>query len=350
VKRRDFLSVSTGLVAGRIGLSLVGGGLGDQFFKGPLRVESAFDIFDPWTSQVVAEIGGWSTAVNQQLMRIPLEKFESYLNNRENIDFAFVNSAMWEKNHMIANLFSWVPFGHSASQHQAWLAGDGQNLMDQYFAQFGLKAVTFGATGGISGFWVKDGHTDLASLQGGKIFGRPLVRHLFRRFGLAGVEVSEALSSFSNRDVGFKLASGVESAKRALHRGEIAVLDWMSPHRDLQYGIPQQDVNYVTFEPNVASRPSVFFLGVTTLKKWQKLQSHEAEINALAARTMASSGKLWQRFDEGAVAAIEATGSSIVNFDAQDVVRLKRHSKELIAYYATNDLERKVISSYIKAV
>lgn len=71
-----------------------------------------------WTIHGVAEIGGRSSPVNRHLMRIPLEKFESYLVELSGCDFAFVKAATWEEDHMMATLFPWISFGDSLGQHQ----------------------------------------------------------------------------------------------------------------------------------------------------------------------------------------------------------------------------------------
>jgi TRAP-type mannitol/chloroaromatic compound transport system substrate-binding protein len=282
-------------------------------------------------------------------MKVPLEKYESYINDQGNFDFAFVNAAMWEESHMLATLFSWVPFGHSLSQHQAWLAQGGQELMDQYFAQYGLKALTFGATGGISGLWTKNGVTDLASLKGGSIYARPLVQKMFLGFGLKFAAVDRTLASLRVGDEGFRMAAGLEGAKMALHRGELAVLDWMSPYRDLQYGIPTQDVGYVNFESNPTLKPSVFFLGVTTLKKWEEMgEQRTASVEALAREVAAKSADRWQRYDEGAVCSLNASGIPLRDFDRMDVLRLKQRSRDILESYAGNNLERNIFSSYVK--
>lgn len=348
MKRRDFLYIGSGMVAGRIAASAAGG-LGDQFFKGPLRIESAFDLFDPWANVTIKRIGGWSPSVNPQLMRVPIEKLESYINQQDRFDFAFINAAAWEEAHVMATLFSWVPFGHSLNQHQNWLAQDGQGLMDQYFAQFGLKALTFGATGGISGLWTRSAVSDLASLKGGSIYARPLVRKVFREHGLIGAEVNRTLAKIGLTSEGFRVASGLEEAKMALHRGALAVLDWMSPYRDLQYGIPTEDIGYVTFEPDATLKPSVFFLGVTTLKKWEAMGEQRAkEVEVLARKITSESANLWQRYDDDAVNSLKLGGISVHHFDEQDVLRLKQTALSLLESYATNSFEKKLFSSYVK--
>lgn len=118
-----------------------------------------------------------------------------------------------------AQFFASVPFGMNAQQMNAWLLeGGGQELWDEVYAPFNLKAFPGGNTGVQMGGWFNKEINTVADLQGLKM----------RIPGLGGKVITKAGASAIN------VAGG--EIYTNLERGVIDATEWIGPYHDYKMG------------------------------------------------------------------------------------------------------------------
>ena len=139
--------------------------------------------------------------------------------------------------------FTVVPFGMTATEHNAWLYhGGGQELWDEAGAQFGIKHLAAGNSGPQMGGWFKDPIKSLEDFKGLKMRIPGLGGEVLKKLGgtpvtLAGSEILPALQS-----------------------GTIDAAEWVGPWNDLAFGFYKLVKNYQFpgfHEPN-----AIFNIGI----------------------------------------------------------------------------------------
>jgi TRAP-type mannitol/chloroaromatic compound transport system substrate-binding protein len=124
--------------------------------------------------------------------------------------------------HRQTAFYTTVPFGFTASEMSAWLNyGGGQQLWDELYAPFGLKAFTGGNTGTQTLGWYRKELTSAASFKGLKI----------RMPGLGG-EVIKKLGATVVLLPGGEIFAALQS-------GAIDAAEWIGPYNDLAFGFHQ---------------------------------------------------------------------------------------------------------------
>ena len=128
----------------------------------------------------------------------------------------------WKGKHEAAQFFAAVPFGLNALENNGWLHyGGGQELWDELYAPFNLKAFPAGNTGVQMGGWFNKEINAVADFSGLKM----------RMPGL-GAEV------LSRLDVAVSNIPGGEIFQ-ALKTGVIDATEWVGPYNDLAFGFHQ---------------------------------------------------------------------------------------------------------------
>jgi TRAP-type mannitol/chloroaromatic compound transport system substrate-binding protein len=135
----------------------------------------------------------------------------------------------WEGKVPGASFFTSVPFGLTASGMTAWLtAGGGQELWDELYAPYGLKALPCGNTGIQAGGWFNKPIRTIDDFNGLKM----------RMPGLGGKVISKVGASAMNM-AGDELYT-------ALERGVIDATEWIGPYHDTLRGFPKIAKYYYT--------------------------------------------------------------------------------------------------------
>ena len=155
-----------------------------------------------------------------------------------------------------------VPFGLTARQQNAWLlAGGGLELVNELFADFGVRSFPGGSTGTQMGGWFRREIRGLEDLGGLKMRIPGLGGEVMSRLGVA-VQV---------------LAGG--EIYQALERGAIDATEWVGPYDDERLGFHQVAEFYYYpgwWEPG----PSLSFY--VNARAWERLPSAYREILASA--------------------------------------------------------------------
>ncbi|MBP2234593.1 TRAP-type mannitol/chloroaromatic compound transport system substrate-binding protein [Sinorhizobium kostiense] len=122
---------------------------------------------------------------------------------------------------------STIPFGMNARQQNAWLYhGGGNELYNEFLADYGVVGIPGGATGAQMGGWFRSEIKSLADLQGVKM----------RIAGIAG-QVMAKLGVVPQQLPGGDIYP-------ALERGTIDAAEWIGPYDDERLGFYQIAPNY----------------------------------------------------------------------------------------------------------
>lgn len=126
-------------------------------------------------------------------------------------------SYYWNKKHPATQFFTTVPFGLNSMETMGWLKfGGGQQLWDELYAGFGLKAFPAGNTSVQMGGWFNRRIDNVEDLRGLKM----------RIPGLGG-EVLTQLGVQTVNIAGNKIYDALKSK-------EIEAAEWVSPYNDLE--------------------------------------------------------------------------------------------------------------------
>ena len=128
----------------------------------------------------------------------------------------------WKGKHEATQFFSAVPFGLTAQEINGWLSyGGGQELWDELYAGFDLKAFPAGNTGVQMGGWFNREINTLGDFSG----------LVMRMPGLGG-EVLRRLDATVQNLPGGEIF-------QALKTGAIDATEWVGPYNDLAFGFHQ---------------------------------------------------------------------------------------------------------------
>ncbi len=131
-------------------------------------------------------------------------------------------SYYWKGKHEATQFFAAVPFGLNANEINGWLRyGGGQELWDELYAQFGLKAFPVGNTGVQMGGWFNKEINEVGDFSG----------LVMRMPGLGG-EVLRRLNATVKSLPGGEIF-------QALKTGAIDATEWVGPYNDLAFGLHQ---------------------------------------------------------------------------------------------------------------
>ena len=211
-----------------------------------------------------------------------------------------------------------VPFGMTARQQGAWLfEGGGLALVNELYADFGVRCLPAGNTGVQMGGWFKREVPDLASLQGLRM----------RIPGMGGKVMSELGVSVQN------IAGG--DIFPALETGAIDATEWVGPYDDEKLGFHKAANLYYQpgwWEPG----PNLsFYVGD---RAWASLSAEYKEIVTTAAY---QAGVAMQtRYDQKNPVALErllAGGVQVRTFSDEILVRAREVAFQLTADNAAQD-------------
>ena len=208
-----------------------------------------------------------------------------------------------------------MPFGLTARQQSAWLAGEGGELMNELFADFGVRAFPCGNTGCQMGGWFRGQVASMADLRGLKM----------RIPGLGASVMSEL-------GVTVQAIAGGETYQ-ALERGAVDAAEWVGPYDDEKLGFQKIAKNYYYpgwWEPGPglsalvgqkawdelpAEYREIFKVGAAVAN--QTMQNKYDLLNPPAVTRMREGGVTLRRFSDEIMSAAQAASRDLMSADAQ---------------------------------
>lgn len=150
----------------------------------------------------------------------PFEIFDSVREGR--VEMGHCMAYYWLGKSRVASYFAAVPGGLTASEQNAWLYyGGGQALWDEFYGEFGLKALSAGTFATQMGGWFKTEIKSLADLKGKKVRMSGLTGEVYNRLGATTVQIPAA------------------EIVPALQSGVVDAAEWVGGWNDLAFGFPQ---------------------------------------------------------------------------------------------------------------
>ncbi|NOY27155.1 MAG: TRAP transporter substrate-binding protein [Oligoflexia bacterium] len=217
-----------------------------------------------------------------------------------------------------------VPFGMTARQKAAWLLeGGGLDLVNQLYADFGVRCLPAGNTGVQMGGWFKREVPTLDSLKGLRM----------RIPGMGGQVMAELGVSVQN------IAGG--DIFPALETGAIDATEWVGPYDDEKLGFQKAATLYYSpgwWEPG----PNLsFYVGDNA---WASLPAEYKEIFVTASHQAGVA--MQSRYDQknpGAFQRLLAAGVQTRSFSDEIMTRARDVAFQLYADHAAQDAGYKKI-------
>ena len=256
-----------------------------------------------------------------------LETFDAVRN--EAVELGSGAAYYWVGKSNAASFFTAVPFGMNAQQVNAWmLGGDGLQLWEEFYANFGLIPFPGGNTGVQMGGWFNREINSIADLKGLKMRIPGLGGRVLEKAGGTPVLLS-----------GGEIYTGLE-------RGVIDATEWIGPYHDYTMGFHQIAKHY--YAPGWHETGSELEI-IVNKKKFEELPSDLREIIRSAAH----------RMNQWVLSQFEAKNSTYLEklvkeekvdlrqFPADVLNELKRYTYEVIEELVEADpFTRKVYENY----
>lgn len=239
----------------------------------------------------------------------------------------------WQNKSKALNFFSTVPYGFTTNELYAWMKfGGGQELWDELYDGFGLKAWSAGSTGVQMGGWFNKEIKSVEDLDGLKMRIPGLGGDALRKLGVTTISlpVGEIFS--------------------ALQSGTIDATEWVGPFNDTAPGFYKVADYYYwpgMHEPGTAAEFTV------DKKKFEALPKDVQRI--VAACVGDESERFTAEFNY-------RNGSSLDALVRQHNVQLKRFSKDVLAAWGNasgeviaelrdsgDDITKRVVESFLKS-
>ena len=255
------------------------------------------------------------------------ESFDAVREGKVHMGHAAPN--YWINKHPSAPFFGAVPGGLVAQEHNAWVYhGGGQELWDELYGEFGLKAFLAGNTGTQMGGWFQKDINAIEDFQGLKMRIPGLGAEVINRLGgtavnLPGGEIMPALQS-----------------------GVIDAAEWVGPWNDLAFGFYKITKNY--YGPGF-HEPSAAIELMMNKAAWDGLESDLKAIveNAAAATNVRMLSEFTAANLESQRVLVERHGVQLRPFPAEVFREMLRHSDDVVRATArAGDLARRVFESW----
>lgn len=233
--------------------------------------------------------------------------------------------------HPALSFFSQVPFGMNFMEYSNWIYHDGGNeLADELYSIFGLKAFAAGNTGPQSGGWFKKEINSPEDFQGLK----------FRMPGQGGQVLGKLGASVQN-------LPGAE-VYQALSSGAIDGTEWIGPWADEKAGFQEITKTYYTagfHEPgpnlNLTMNLEVFESLTPTQQKIVEQVARASNLWTMSL-FMANNSAALQRLQSGGVKLVEFPDSVWDAFGAA--------AKEVVEEPMGDELYKKCYDSYYESM
>lgn len=228
------------------------------------------------------------------------------------------------------NFFTGVPYGLTATELSGWLEfGDGQELWDEVYADFGVKAFYAGSSGTQAGGWFRQEINTLDDIQGLRIRIAGLGGEVFRRLG-AAVTMLPPGEIFA-----------------AMEAGTVDAAEWVGPWNDLAFGLHRVAKNY--YLP-AFHEPGPGLEVVVNQEAYDALPADLQAIVRYAARSVQATTDGDFRYHNiiSLPTLVQEHGVQVRQFNEDIVAELGRISLEVIEDIGTSDpLTQRVYESYM---
>ncbi len=239
----------------------------------------------------------------------------------------------WQGKHEATSFFASIPFGLNAQEMNSWIYyGGGQQLWDELYAPFGVKAFCAGNTGVQMGGWFNKEIITLTDFKGMKI----------RMPGLGGKAVSELGATVVT-------LSGGEIFQ-ALKNGTIDGSEWVGPYNDLAAGLHKAAKFYYWpgwHEPGTSIEALINKKAFDGLPANLKL----AVERACQCANMDMLADYYLKNSEALTVLLEKEKVNLKKFPDEVLKKLHEISNELILQISRKDaISKKIFSSFEKAL
>jgi TRAP-type mannitol/chloroaromatic compound transport system substrate-binding protein len=227
--------------------------------------------------------------------------------------------------------FTTAPFGLDPIEHQAWIAGGGQDLWDELYAPFGVRGFLAGNTGPSMGGWFRGELKSLSDVKGLRIRVQGVGAEVYARLGATPVT----------------LAPG--DLEPALERGAIDAAELLAPVNDVSLELQRQAKFYYApgfNKPNGAAEALVSrsaFDGLPEDLRAILTNACEAEHSAGLAEA--------ERGNGDAIEALAREGVRVSLFPVDVMAAARVAARDVIGETgAKNALSGRIVESYRAAL
>jgi TRAP-type mannitol/chloroaromatic compound transport system substrate-binding protein len=227
--------------------------------------------------------------------------------------------------------FTTAPFGLNPSEHQAWIGAGGQELWDELYAPFGVRAFLAGNTGPSMGGWFRSEIKSLTDMKGLRIRVQGVGAEVYARLGATPVT----------------LAPG--DLEPALERGAIDAAELLAPVNDVALELQRQAKFYYApgfNKPNGAAEALVSrsaFEGLPDDLRSVVTNACEAEHSAGLAEA--------ERGNGDAIDMLARQGVRVSLFPADVMAAARLAARDVIEETAAkNPLSGRIVEGYRAAV
>ncbi len=205
---------------------------------------------------------------------------------------------------------SGVPFGMNARQTNAWLYhGGGNDLLNEFFRDFGVYALPAGNTGCQMGGWFRRELKSAADMNGLK----------YRIGGFAGAVV-QRLGAVPQQIAGSEIYA-------ALDKGSIDAVDWLSPYDDEKLGFNKIAPFY--YYPGWWSGAETIHVAINAAK-WAELpKAYQAVVTTAAAMTNIDMQARYDAENPPALKRLVTTGAQLRPFPDDIMVASYRNALDI---------------------
>lgn len=238
-------------------------------------------------------------------------------------------SYYWVAKHKSFPFFCAVPGGLTVAEHNAWVQyGGGQELWDEAYGGFGLKAYPSGNTGVQMGGWFRKPIHSLDDFKGIKMRIPGLAAEVINRMGATAVNMP-----------GGEIMPSLES-------GVIDAAEWVGPWNDLTFGFHQVAKNYYGPGFHEGSTCNEFMMN---LSAWEKLPQDLKDIVYAACITCNNHApaEYFARNAESLPILINKHAVEIHHYPEDVVTQMYKISRDVLEETAQeNSLTRRVYANW----
>ena len=205
-----------------------------------------------------------------------------------------------------------IPFGMNSRQLTAWmLEGNGEKLLNEFYAKYNFVVMPGGNTGTQMGGWFRKEFKSLDDFKGVKM----------RIAGLAG-QVMSKLGVVPQQIAGGDIYSSLE-------RGTIDGAEWVGPYDDEKLGFVKVAPNY--YYPGWWEGGATLHLFISKAK-WDELPKHyQAAIRAAAAEADRDTLARYDARNPGALRSLIAAGAKVQAYSPEILTASSNAAKEVYA-------------------
>ena len=237
----------------------------------------------------------------------------------------------WKGKHEATQFFSAVPFGLSEQEMNGWLRyGGGQELWDELYAPFGLKAFPVGNTGVQMGGWFNREINEIGDFSG----------LVMRMPGLGG-EVLRRLQATVQTLPGGEIF-------QALKTGAIDATEWVGPYNDLAFGFHQAAKYY--YWPGW-QEPGTTMEGMINKDAWDALPTDLQNIVRYACQAANEDmlAEFTARNSSALTTLVDKHGVQLRKFSDEVLKEIGRIATDVVAEIADKDpMSKKVYESFAR--